>query len=84
MYFAVFHVFAMVVKIIYEVWQKSNEIFFLFTKVFTFFKHQCYRFQNSSFGQLYTDGDVVFTFGSSAGMIFSMSVTCTLYRQTPV
>ena len=29
-------------KFIYEVWQKINETDFLFTKVFTFFKHQCY------------------------------------------
>ena len=38
--------------------QKSNETDFSFTKVF-FFKHQCYPLQNSSLGQLHTDGDVV-------------------------
>ena len=45
----------------YEVWQKSNETDFLFTKVFIFFKHQ-YQFQNSFLGQLHTNGDVVPTF----------------------
>ena len=47
---------------IYEVWQKSIETDFLFTKVFIFFKYQC-----SPLGQLHTDGDVVPTFDSSAG-----------------
>ena len=50
-------------------WQKSNKTDYLFTKVFIFFKHQCYPLQNSSLGQLHTDVDVVTTFGSSAGSI---------------
>ena len=50
-------------------WQKSNETDFLFTEVFIFFKRQCYPFQNSSLGQLHTDGDVVPTFVSSAGSL---------------
>ena len=33
---------------------------------FLFFKHQCSPLQNSFFGQLHTDGDIVPTFGSSA------------------
>ena len=52
-----------------EVWQKSNETDFLFTEVFIFFKRQCYPFQNSSLGQLHTDGDVVPTFVSSVGSL---------------
>jgi hypothetical protein len=40
-------------------------LIFLFTKVFIFFKHQCYPLQNSSLGQLHADGDVVPTFASS-------------------
>ena len=51
---------------------------FLFTEVFIFIKHQCYPLQNSSLGQLHTDGDVVPNFGrswkSAIGMVFSMSV----------
>jgi hypothetical protein len=53
----------------YEVRQKSNETDFLFTKVFTFFKHQCYPLQNSSLGQLHTNRDIVPTFGSSTGSL---------------
>ena len=52
-----------------EVWQKSNEINFLFKKVFIFYKRQCYPLQNSSLGQLHTDGNVVPAFGSSAGSL---------------
>ena len=48
----------------YEVCQ-SNETHFLFTKVFIFFKDQCYLFQNNFLGRLHTDGDVP-TYGSSA------------------
>ena len=51
----------------YEVWQKSKETYFWFTKVFIYFKHQCYLLQNSSLGQLHTDRDVFPAFGSSAG-----------------
>jgi hypothetical protein len=53
--------------LLYEVKQKSNEADFLFTKVFIFFKHQCYPHQNSSLWQLHTDGDVAPISGSSAG-----------------
>ena len=44
-------------------------LIFLFTKVFIFFKHQYYPLQNSSLGQLHTDGDIVATFGSSTGSL---------------
>ena len=63
----------------YEVWQKSNETDFLLTKVFIFFNHQCYLLQNSSLGQLHTDGDVVSTFGSSAGSQPVWPSTCSLH-----
>ena len=60
-------------------WQKSNETNFLFTKVFIFFKHQCYPLQNSYLGQLHTEGDVP-TFGSSAGSLQPVWVSaCPLY-----
>jgi hypothetical protein len=51
---------------IQKVCKLSNETDFLLTKVFIFFKHQCYPLQNSSLGQLHTDGDVVLTLASSA------------------
>ena len=53
-------------------WQKSNETNYLFTKVFIFFKHQCYPHQNSSLAQLHTDGDVVTTL-VTALEIFNLS-----------
>ena len=62
------HQFFRKIKVGYEVWQKRNETDFLFTKVFYFFKHQCYPLQNSSLEQLHTDGDVP-TFDSSAGSL---------------
>ena len=36
---------------------------------YKFVFNQCYPLQNSSLGQLHTDGDVVPTFGSSAGSL---------------
>ena len=41
-------------------------LIFLFTKVFNFFKYQCFPLHNSSLGQLHNNGDIVSTFGSSA------------------
>ena len=49
-------------------------------QIFYFFKQQCYPLQNSSLGQLHTDGDVVPTFGSSTGSIQSVwSSACPLH-----
>ena len=53
----------------YDVFKLSNETDFLFTKVFIFFKHQCHPLQNGSLGQLHTNGDIVPTYGSSAGSL---------------
>jgi hypothetical protein len=50
----------------YEVWQKSNETDFLLTINFILFTNQGYPLQNSSFGQLHSDGGVVSIVGSSA------------------
>jgi len=43
----------------YVVWQKSIETAFLLTKNFILFTNQCYPLQNSSLGQLHSDGGVV-------------------------
>ena len=51
----------------YEVWQKSDETDFLFTKVFIFSNINVHPLQNRSFGQPHTDGDVVPKFSGSAG-----------------
>jgi len=51
------------------VWQKSNEIGFLLTMNFILFKNQGHPPQNSSLGQLHSDGGVVFIVRSSAGRL---------------
>jgi hypothetical protein len=50
-------------------WQKINETVFLLTMKFVPFTNQGYTLQNSSLGQLYSDGYVVSSFRSSAGML---------------
>jgi hypothetical protein len=42
----------------YEVWQKSNETDFLLSMNFIVFTNQGYPLQNSSLGQLHSDGGV--------------------------
>jgi hypothetical protein len=51
----------------YEVWHKTNETDFLLTMNFILFANQGYPLQNSSFGQLHSDGGVVSIVRSSAG-----------------
>jgi hypothetical protein len=51
----------------YEVWQKSNVTDFLLTMKFIHFTNQGYPLQNSSLGQLHSDGGVVSIVRSSAG-----------------
>ena len=53
-------------RLIYEVWQKSNETDFLLTINFILFTNQGYPLQNSSLGHLHSDGGVVSIFRSSA------------------
>ena len=48
------------------VWQKSSEIDFLLTMNFILFTNQGYPLQNSSLGQLHSDGGVVSIVSSSA------------------
>ena len=50
----------------YVVWQKSNETGFLLNKHFIIFTNQGYPLQNSSLGQLHSDGGVVSIVRSSA------------------
>ena len=51
----------------YVVWQKCNETDFLLTMDFILFTNQGYPLQNSSLGQLHSDGGVVSIIRSSAG-----------------
>ena len=49
--------------------RKLMKLMFYLPKFFYFFKHRCYPLQNSSLGQLHTNGDIVLTFGSSSGSL---------------
>ena len=51
------------------VWQKSNETDFLLTMNFILFTNQGYLLQNSSLGQLHSDGGIVSIVLSSAGRL---------------
>ena len=51
------------------VWQKNNETDFLLTMNFILFTNQGYPLQNSSLGQLKSDGGVVSIVRSSAGRL---------------
>ena len=53
----------------YVVWQKSNETDFLLTMNFILLTNQGYPLQNSSLGQLHSDGGVVSIVRSSAGRL---------------
>ena len=53
----------------YVVWQKSNETDFLLTMNFILFTNQGCPLQNSSLGQLHSDGGVVSIVRSSAGRL---------------
>jgi len=69
-----------VYKRTYVVWQKSNETDFLLTMNFIRSTNPGYPLQNSSLGQLHSDGGVVSIVRSSAGRLllvypFSSSVT---------
>jgi len=51
------------------VWQKSNEADFFLTMNFILFTNEGYPLQNSSLGQLHSDGGVVSIVCSSAGRL---------------
>ena len=51
------------------VWQKTNETDFILTMNFILFTNQGYPLQNSSLGQLHSDGGVVSIVRSSAGRL---------------
>ena len=51
------------------VWQKSNETDFILTMNLILFTNQGYPLQNSSLGQLHSDGCVVSIARSSAGRL---------------
>jgi len=65
------------------VWQKSNETDFLLTMKFIHLTNQGYPLQNSSLGQLHSDGGVVSIVRSSANLYTKFDGT-TLLTLLPV
>ena len=66
----------------YVVWQKSNETDFLLTMNFILFTNQGYPLQNSSLGQLHSDGGVVSIVRSSAGRLLLIYLSARRLRSS--
>ena len=67
---------------IYVVWQKSNGTDFLLTMNFILFKNQGYPLQNSSLGQLRSDGGVVSILRSSAERLLLVYLSARRLRRS--
>jgi len=66
----------------YVVWQKSNETDFLLTMNFVIFTNQGYPLQNSSLGQLHSDGGVVSIVRSGAGKLLLVYLSARQLRSS--
>jgi len=66
----------------YVVWQKSNETDFLLTTNVILFTNQVYTLQNSSLGQLHSDGGVVSIVRSSAGILLLVYLSARRLRSS--
>ena len=66
----------------YVVWQKSNETDFLLTMNIILFTNQVYPLQNSSLGQLHSDGGVVSIVPSSAGRLLLVYLSARRLRSS--
>ena len=64
------------------VWQKSNETEFLLTMDSIHFTNQAYPLQNSSLGQLHSDGGVVSIVRSSAGRLLLVYLSARRLRSS--
>ena len=67
---------------IYVVWQKSNKTDFLLSLNFILFTNQGYPLQNSSLGQLHSDGGVVSIVRSSAGRLLLVYLSACRLRSS--
>ena len=66
----------------YVVWQESNETDFLLTINFILFTNQSYPLQNSSIGQLHSDGGIVSIVHSSAGRLLLVYLSARRLRSS--
>ena len=64
------------------VWQKSKETDFLLTMKFILFTNQGYPLQNSSLGQLHSDGGVVSIVRSSVGRVLLVYLSARRLRSS--
>ena len=64
------------------VWQKSNETDFLLTMSFILFTNQGYPLQNSSLGQLHSDGGVASIVRNSARRILLVYLSARRLRSS--
>jgi len=64
------------------VWQKNNETDFLLIMNFILFTKQGNPLQNSSLGQLHSDGDVVSIVSSSAGRLLLVYLSARRLRSS--
>ena len=67
---------------LYVVWQKRKETDFLLTMNFILFTNQGYRLQNSSLGQLHSDGSVVYIVRSSSGRLLLVYLSARRLRSS--
>ena len=73
---------AYTILFLFVVWQKSNETDFLLTMNFILFTNQGYPLQNSSLGQLHSDGGFVFIVRSSAGKLLLVNFSARRLRSS--
>jgi len=66
----------------YVVWQKSSDTGFLLTMNFILFTNKGYPLQNSSLGQLHSDGGVVSIVRSSAGRLLLVYLSARRLRSS--
>ena len=64
------------------VWEKSNETGFLLTMNFILFTNQGHSIQNSSLGQLHSDGGVVSIVHCSAGRLLLVYLSARRLRSS--
>jgi len=64
------------------VWQKNKETYFLLTMNFILFTNQGYPLQNSSLGQLHSDGGVASIVHSSVGRLLLVYLSARRLRSS--
>ena len=74
--------FSILCVMMYVVWQTSNETDFLLSMNFILFINQGYPLQNSSLGQLHSNGGIVYIVRSSAGRLLLVYLSARWLRSS--